>query len=160
MPNSVATFFMDLVQSTSKFFYSSNYYLEAKQLLPETRQTEGEHNLISPQTDGNWDILLFQINPPGTISEGPRNILEVLLERGAPSLPEPRNEIDDAWFAYHWAVLWRSPTDELIDSYIAGIRRFFNKSANVKANYSKRYTAEDFDKIGEVIYWRNVQDLI
>ena len=175
MPISMVRRFMELVENkiNTRFFYSMNYIFEPKNTLPEARNIiPSLQNLTSPEVDKNWRIEHFEINPPHFTVDSDRNWAEILLRRElGQNLPgSSTNEVLQAlqdlefasqdWFAMVWMSLWRQPTRQLVDLYIAGIQAFVTDRCPIPSMFSKpsrNYNNRKslFENIGEVIYWKS-----
>ena len=143
MSGSAADYFIDLIQNRLKvrYFYSSNYFLEAKHLHKECFRADRENlNLVTPKLDPHWEIARFSINPGYLSPEGSRNILDVLVRRvpgaalseGEVSVPSSDNAdigsepYSNDWFASVWMGLWRNPDRDLIETFIDGYSQVRN----------------------------------
>ncbi len=152
MTASAAYFWMKFIQQTveTRFFFSWNYFLNAK---AEFKETKADHCLIAPILDAYWKVRHFRINDPiTTIDANQRNWLEVLVERMPPeqragldrliytnNLITRANQYPTAsnyWFAHIWMAIWSSPAPALIDSMLMGIdyvadRKAFGITSNL-----------------------------
>lgn len=162
MPRSSAERYVSFFENGAdiKFFYSLNYSLIQHFRHTETVQTvPGELNLVAPVLDKNWRVRHFYLNPPDILIDTPMNWLEVVLERDAEAADKlmviPEEKYTQGWFCAIWSNLWKAPSRELIDLYFEGILKFFNGET---PHFCQREQASQFDKIGEVVYWRRYLD--
>jgi hypothetical protein len=166
MTESSVFFWMRFIQETIKtdYFYSWNYFLNPKYLLPEAGPS-----LISPVLDPRWSVQYFKINNPViSVDCCERNWLEVCLSRikleGFDRLDYTNKLITVAngfpmatnyWFANIWMAIWTNPAPGLIEAMLEGIKMF---NANKAFHVMNHLTDEN--EFSETEFYKKLLDKV
>ncbi|MGN7613778.1 putative sugar O-methyltransferase [Magnetococcales bacterium HHB-1] len=186
MPKSSSHFFIDLITKKidCDYFYSFNYFINARDHLPECESFYLPHtHEIIPQLDGSWKPLRFHLNPPHLTTDcRGRNWLELLAvkqkkrskkdsKRRAKKLTKKAKrhpEMSDPWLSYLWHAIQIYPTRKALKMILNGLKQFtlkknpknhlfsgqFGAPSTPEANLEQRQIL--FERIEEVRYYRSL----
>ncbi|MBF0622487.1 MAG: putative sugar O-methyltransferase [Magnetococcales bacterium] len=188
MPRRTVDYFMDLVQNQTdtSFFYSFNYFLNARSVLREWSEADRnqEANNICPIMKPNWKPVHFQFNTPHlTVDCTGRNWLELLMKKEdvadsaevliskAHAACEEADQypvFSDEWLKLLWTSIHLKPTSKAIHKLLGGIELFTLGWNRTNHMFSGQFGAPSnpkaslserrqlFESIEEVRYYRSL----